>query len=162
MSQPCARPVLARPRLILARTHLKQSSSNTSVFPCQDLQKNKILRLKHPHRVAEPRGSSQQVPSNLCPCHQQQLRDRRCISTREPRPCPEGSQKCPRIRALKTPRGGNLLNRKTRSAVGGSTTGFGGRFCGGFFGLAGGCMGVVFWRIFCVQVADFLADFFVA
>ena len=44
--------------------------------------------------------ASARVCSNPCPCgpcHQQQLRDRKCISAREPRPSPEGSQKCPRI-----------------------------------------------------------------
>ena len=36
---------------------------------------------------------SRKVRSKPCPSHQQQLRDCKCISTWEPRPCPEGSQR---------------------------------------------------------------------
>ena len=90
--------------------------------------------------------------STPCPCHQQQPRDRKCISARELRLCPEGSQKRPRIHALKTPPRANLLNRKeARWALRGLTTGFVGRFCGRFFGPPGGFGRVVSRRI----LADF-------
>ena len=88
---------------------------------------------------------SGRVRSKPCPSHQQQLRDCRCISTWEPRPCPEGSQRVsqnPRIHALKTPpRAIPSQSKKTRRVLGGLTGGFVGRFCGGFLGLAGGFRG---------------------
>ena len=80
--------------------------------------------------------------SKLCPSQQQQLRDCRCISTWEPRPCPEGSQRvsqnpCSEDASKSKP----SQSKQTRRVLGGLTGGFVGRFCGGFLGLAGGFRG---------------------
>ena len=65
-----------------------------------------------------------------------------CISTWEPRPYPEGSQRVSQNPCSEDASKSNPSQwQKTRHALGGLTGGFVGRFCGGFLGLAGGFRG---------------------
>ena len=96
-----------------------------------------------------------------CPSNQQQLRDCRCISTWEPRPCPEGSQRvsqnlCSEDASKSNP----SQTKKTRRVLGGLTGGVVGRFCGGFLGLAGGFRGGCVPADFMFSAGGFPADFF--
>ena len=105
---------------------------------------------------------SGRVRSKPCPSHQQQLRDCKCISTWEPRSCPEGSQRvsqnpCSEDASKSNP----SQSQKARRVLGGLTGGFlglvggfrGGRAPADFFFSAGGFSAAdfsmaVFWKIF--------------
>ena len=90
---------------------------------------------------------SERVHSNPCPCHQQQLRDRRFISAPRRQTLTDsmcaigfcfakGSAVCRRgefVGPLKSEECQKpSQSQKTRRALGGLTTGFVGRSCGGF------------------------------
>ena len=106
---------------------------------------------------------SGRVRSKTCPSHQQQLRNCRCISAWEPRPCPKGNE-----RVSKNPCSEDASKSKPSSQsrkpgvhlkhpvpLGGLAGGFVGRFCARLVDFRGAGRR----RIFCFWLADFPAIF---
>ena len=97
-----------------------------------------------------------------CPSHQQELRDCRYISTWEPRPCPEGSQKVSQNPCSEDASKSTILLNRKRSGVylevwqADLLVGF----MADFWAWLADFGGTVRWRIFCFRLADFPADLF--
>ena len=104
---------------------------------------------------------SGRVRNKPYPSHQQQLRDCSCISTWEPRPCPEGSQRASQNPCSEDASKSNpSQSKKTLHALGSLTGGFVGRFCSDFLGLAGGFRGGRAPAVFLFSAGGFSGGFF--
>ena len=104
---------------------------------------------------------SGRVRSKPCPSHQQQLRDCRCISTWEPRPCPERSQRVPQNPCSEDASKSNpFQSKKPGVYVEVWQADLLVSFAADFWAWLADFGGVARWRIFCFRLADFPADFF--